>query len=62
MTKQLNEYNQNTLWIQQLSKEEQHEWYLTIKESLPLWKEITNGQTDDLEMAIMDYELRNNIS
>ena len=60
--KNLNEYNKHALWFQTLSKEEQHEWYLTIKESLPLWKEITNGQTDDLEIAIIDYELRNNIS
>lgn len=59
--KKLNEYNNRTSWIKTLSKDEQHEWYLTIKESLPIWKELMNGQTDDLELVIKEYELRNNI-
>jgi len=58
----LNEYNRRPAWIDTMTKEQQHERYLKIKESLPLWNKIMNGQTDELEAAIRDYELRNNIS
>ena len=58
----LNEYKNRPSWIDTMTKEQQHVWYLKIKETLPLWNKITNGQTDEIEAAIRDYELRNNIS
>lgn len=58
----LNEYNDRSSWIDTMTKEQQHEWYLKFKETLPLWNKITGGHSDELEAAIRDYELRNNIS
>jgi hypothetical protein len=57
---QLNEYQKRPKWIDELTKEQQHEWYLRIKKSLPQWRNI-KGDISDLEAAIKDYEIRNNI-
>jgi hypothetical protein len=43
-----------------MTKEEQYEWYVRIKASLPIWRQITDD-ISDLEQAIKDYEDRNNI-
>jgi hypothetical protein len=59
MTK-LNEYNDSPKWINELTKEQQYEWYVRIKESLPIWRQMRSDITE-LEQAIKDYEIRNNI-
>ncbi len=56
----LNEYRDHPKWLNELTKEQQHEWYLVIKASLPQWRRI-RGDVSDLEAAIREYEIRNNI-
>jgi hypothetical protein len=50
----------NNAKIDALTDEERYQWYLRIKESLPLWREI--GKAEQLEQAILDYERRHGIS
>lgn len=59
MSKQLNELKNYPEWIDALSVEQLNEWYTHIKQSLPLWQKM--GNTAELELAIKDYEIRNNI-
>jgi hypothetical protein len=59
MNNQLNELKNYPKWIDSLTKDQQHEWYIRIKESLPKWQKL--GDTTELEQAIKDYEIRNNI-
>lgn len=60
MTEKLDELQDYPTWIDALTKEQQHEWYLRIKNSIPLWKNL-HGNVSDLEQAIKDYEIKNNI-
>lgn len=59
MSNQLNELKNYPKWIDALTVEQLHEWYVHIKKSLPLWQKM--GDTAALELAIKDYEIRNNI-
>ena len=59
MSNQLNELKNYPKWIDTLTKEQQYEWYVNIKKSLPQWQKI--GETNELELAIKEYEIRNNI-
>jgi hypothetical protein len=45
--------------INSMTAEEKYQWYLRIKESLPLLKKTRD--TSELEKAIKDYEHRNGI-
>lgn len=56
----LNEYNEGPKWYDSLTKEQQYDWYVHIKETLPMWRQ-TMGDVSQLEHAIKDYEVRNNI-
>ena len=56
---ELYEYKQVPGWIASLTKEEQYSWYIKIKQSLPQLKNV--GDISELEKAIKDYELKNNI-
>ncbi len=56
----LNEYDRRPVWIDTMTKEQQYEWYLKIKASLPLWKKM-KGDVSELEHAIKEYENRNGI-
>ena len=61
MTDKLTEYKDiNTNAINSLTPNQQREWYLRIKNSLPQLKEL--GSTIALERAILDYEKRNGIA
>jgi hypothetical protein len=60
MNEKLNELKDYPKWIEHLTKEQQYEWYLRIKNSLPQWRLLRND-ISDLERAIKDYETRNNI-
>lgn len=51
---QINEYKDYPKWIDTLSTEEQYQWYLKIKESLPVLKK--SGDTTRIEKAIAEYE------
>lgn len=55
----LNEYESSPKWIKTLTKEQQYQWYLKIKETLPRLQKL--GPTDDLENAIIEYEKKNGI-
>jgi hypothetical protein len=55
---ELNEFNNNKV-IDSLTDEERYEWYLRIKESLPILKR--NMDVTALEIAIKEYELRHGI-
>ena len=55
----LNEYKDYPKWINELSAEQQYQWYLTAKKSLSTFQQITN--TNDLEQAIIAYEKKHNI-
>ena len=59
MNQQLNEYKDYPKWIDSLTKEEQYQWYLNIKKSLPTFEKI--GDAESLKKAIAEYEVRNNI-
>ena len=59
MSEQINEYKDYPKWVDALSKEDQYQWYLRAKKSLPLFK--TLNDTTELEQAIFEYEVRNNI-
>lgn len=59
MNNQLNEYINAPKWIDTLTPEEAHEWYLIVKRDLPLFK--SRGDTAVLEQAIVDYEKRHDI-
>lgn len=50
----------NNAKIDALTDEERYQWYLRIKESLPLWREL--GSAEELEQAIIEYEQRHKIS
>ena len=60
-TKNINEYAEKSCpkWIAELTKEQQHEWYLKIKQLLPAMKNL--GNMARLEKSIAEYEHRNNI-
>ena len=60
MSEKLTEFRVYPNWINSLTKEQQHEWYLRIKNSLPLWR-VLRDDVSYLEQAIKDYEIRNNI-
>ena len=49
----------NVSKINSMTAEEKYQWYLRIKESLPLLKKTRD--TSELEKAIKDYEHRNGI-
>jgi len=56
----LTEYREYPKWIDTMTKDEQHEWYLWAKnELLPTLNRFSN--TDILETAINDYEEKNNL-
>lgn len=55
----LTEYREYPKWIDTMTKDEQHEWYLRIKKTLPMFKERID--TSVLEAAIKEYEMRNGI-
>lgn len=59
--KNLNELKNldNISKIDSMTAEEKYQWYLRIKESLPLLKKTRD--TSELEKAIKDYEHRNEI-
>jgi hypothetical protein len=57
--KKLDEYKDYPKWIDSLTKEQQYEWYVRIKKSLPLWADMLD--ITELEQAIKDYEIRNKI-
>lgn len=57
MNERIKELKDNLKWVDSLTSEQQHQWYLTIKESLPIWREI--GGVEELERAVLDYETRN---
>ena len=57
--KKITEYNQQPKWIDKLTSEEAHQWYLKIKQDLPKFK--NRGDTSELEQAIVDYEKRRSI-
>jgi len=59
MNNQLNEYNTHPKWIDSLTPEEAHQWYLYAKRDLPLFK--SRGDASALEQAIVDYEKRHGI-
>lgn len=59
MAHNLNEYHDYPKWIDSLTKEQQYEWYIYIKKSLPQWQKMRD--TTELEMAIKEYETKNNI-
>lgn len=59
MKKKISEYIQNPKWIENITPEEQHEWYLLAKRDLPRFKKM--GDASDLENAIIDYEKRHGI-
>lgn len=56
MTNKITEYSQHPKWIDNLSSEEIHKWYITVKRDLDKFKEL--GDASDLEQAILDYEKR----
>lgn len=60
MTKSLNELQNFPMWINSLSASQQQEWYLRIKHSLPVLKQI--GDTTELEKAIAEYERQKGIN
>jgi hypothetical protein len=49
----------NNAKIDALTDEERYQWYLRIKESVPLLKKTRD--TADIEAAIRDYENKNGI-
>lgn len=59
MNKQINEYIERPNWIDSLTPEEAHQWYLIAKRDLPLFKKW--GDASKLEQAINDYEQRHHI-
>lgn len=59
MTSQLTELHSYPKWIDTLTTEQRHEWYLRIKESLPIWREL--GDSEELEKAVIEYEHRHGI-
>jgi hypothetical protein len=56
----LNEYNRRPAWIDTMTKEKQHEWYLQAKKILPRLKNI-GDDVSRLNDAIRNYEIRNGI-
>jgi hypothetical protein len=57
---QLSEYNNYPKWIDDLTKEQQYEWYCRAKQFLVRFKE-TKDDMVALEKAIRDYEAKNGI-
>lgn len=60
MTKPLNELHTYPKWIDAMTKKQQYEWYLEIKKSLHIWQKL--GDSSELEQALKEYEIKNNIS
>jgi hypothetical protein len=56
---ELKEISENIKLIRALTDEEQYQWYLRIKESLPDLKLLFS--IEDIELAIADYEQRHNV-
>jgi hypothetical protein len=59
MTTRINELKKYPNWIDTLTKEQQYAWYVSIKKSLSQWQEL--GDITELELAIKEYEIKNNI-
>ena len=56
---ELKHISDNLQHIKSMTAEEQYQWYLRIKESLPKLKHLFS--TTALEEAIAEYEQKNNI-
>lgn len=59
MNKNISELITDPKWIETLSANERHQWYLIIKRDLPMFK--ARGNTENLERAIIEYEQRHGI-
>jgi hypothetical protein len=60
MTKKLNELRDEPKWINSLTTEQKHEWYLVAKEIVERLKRM-GDDTVELEKAIIDYEINRGI-
>ena len=59
MTKPLNELHTYPKWIDTMTKEQQYEWYLQAKKSIPTFEKF--GDVARLKQAIAEYEIKHNI-
>ncbi len=56
----LSEYNRRPVWVDSMTKEKQHGWYLLAKKILPRLKDIDD--VSRLNDAIKDYEVKTGIN
>ena len=61
MTDKLNEYKDYPQWVDNLTPEEQYEWYLFAKKIIADPSRIATDRGYQLAKAVEDYELKHNI-
>jgi hypothetical protein len=61
MTDKLNEYKDYPQWIDNVTPEEQYEWYLFAKKIIADTSHIVTDSSLQLAKAVKDYELKHNI-